>query len=107
MGYMCHHALVVSCFREMRDVHQRAQETFAIGQVSPVCQSPVNGYVSFAVFPDGSKEGWLVSDRANQQRASFVAYLRSLAYEDGSSSYSFVEFSYGDEDGPAFILNEG
>ena len=58
----------------------------------------VNGSRSFLVAPDGSKEGWLESATGDAMRSEFVAYLRSLAYEDGSTPLSWVELSYGGDD---------
>ena len=62
MGYICHHAIVVTSSFEatLSDAWIKARQLFA--NVSPIVSSPLNGYRSFFVAPDGSKEGWDESD---------------------------------------------
>ena len=45
--------------------------------VSDLTPAAVNGYQSFAVFPDGSKEGWWTSAEGDRCRAELIAYLKS------------------------------
>lgn len=97
MGYMVHHAIVVtSSITELIEEAQR--EAFRIfgTLVTPIVESNVNGYRSFLVAPDGSKEGWDESDLGDRRRSRFVAWLRSKYYSDGSSSLKWVEVQYGD-----------
>ena len=56
-----------------------------VGCVSELSEPLWNDARSFAVFWDGSKEGWQPSDLADDARARFVAWLREQAYGDGSS----------------------
>lgn len=97
MGDFQHHALVVTtgyAYPELLAAHGKA---VALGlQVSPITEPVVNGYRSFAVFPDGSKVGWEASNRAHDARQLLIAFLRSLAYEDGSSPLRWVEVSFGE-----------
>lgn len=76
MGYIGHHVMIVVGWEDKRiePAHAKAKE---LGMtVSDVIESPVNGYMSFYVAPDGSKEGWADSEEGDQQRAAFVTWLR-------------------------------
>ena len=98
MGYMRHHAIIVTSFDEdlINEVHARAKEIFPA--VSEIVPSGINGYASFFIPPDGSKEGWSESDAGNERRELFIEYLISFRYEDGSSPLDWVEVQYGDDD---------
>ena len=117
MGYICHHTIVVTSWDEKRlqEAHEQAIKLFSrprideFGKdgslVSPIIKGVVNGYASFFVAPDGSKEGWATSDNGNEAREQFVTYLRNQAYEDGSTSLNYAEVQFGDEAGDTCILN--
>ncbi len=85
MGYICHHAIVVTSWDEriIEQAHDRAREIFP--EVSAILASAVNGYRSFFIPPDGSKEGWGDSAVGSDRRTMFVNYLMAQAYNDGSS----------------------
>lgn len=79
MGLMQHHAIIVTG----REEHVSLAHTYACGLdalVSPVSATGVNGTQSFAIWPDGSKEGWRESDGGDDARASMVSFLESLRY---------------------------
>jgi hypothetical protein len=107
MGYMRHHAILITTFSEedIKSAHEKAVEIFG-DTVSEVRESKINGYRSFAVFPDGSKEGWTDSDAGDSQRAQFVAWLNEHRYEDNSTSYDWVEVQYGDDNHETKIIND-
>ncbi|MGI9410256.1 MAG: hypothetical protein ACR2OV_09295, partial [Hyphomicrobiaceae bacterium] len=71
--------------------------------VSEVLRSIVNGYRTFLIPPDGSKEGWAESEEEDERRNSFVAWLEAQCYEDGSSPLAWAEVQYGDEQGVSKI----
>lgn len=105
MGYMRHHAIVVtgilrdltlSSFPRIEDAHAEALELFP--RVSPIVESEINGYGSFFIPPDGSKEGWAESSAGDGKRARFRVWLYSKEYEDGSSPFKWVEVQYGDDE---------
>lgn len=84
MGYIRHHALIVIG----RDDHgiaiarSKALRIFDgygdwMRLVSPLIKSVINGYASFYIAPDGSKEGWRDSDTGDRKRAEFVAWITS------------------------------
>lgn len=97
MGYMRHHAIVVSCYdmELTKAAYAWALEVFPV--VSPILESRVNHYASFFIPPDGSKEGWSESADGDLERAKFITWLRSKASSDGSSPYGWVEVQYDDD----------
>ena len=100
MGYMRHHAILVTSGieRHIRRAFERAEMTFPLGSVLGPVESSINNYWTFVVTPDGSKEGWSESETGDEARDAFIAWLRSEAYEDGSSPFSWAEVQYGDDD---------
>lgn len=101
MGYMRHHAIVVTGFSQERVdlAHSRAQQ-FG-NSVSDIVLSPLNGYSSFFIAPDGSKEGWEDSDNGDDNRDEFILWLN--AYED-KGYLDWAEMQYGDEGGNDLML---
>jgi hypothetical protein len=99
MGYMRHHAIIVSSWskEEAEKAYNHAVEIFG-KQVTALTPEAMNGYVSFLVPPDGSKEGWEESDAGDVRRSELKAFLRSLAYEDGSTSVNWVEVLFNDDE---------
>lgn len=76
MGYYCHHTIVVIGWNadKVREAHAFAGLTGA--QVSAIGTSAINGWTSFFVHPDGSKEGWADSDAGDERREHIKAWLR-------------------------------
>jgi hypothetical protein len=107
MGYIKHHAIVVTGWEvsqvsEARDYAIRQQMT-----VTEVATSPVNGYWSFLVAPDGSKEGWEASLEGDIERDTFVLFLEQIEPGHGGRKFYALEWSeliYGDEAGPTRIV---
>ena len=104
MGYMRHHAIVVtgpeSVYLSKATIQEVRDACFDIAGevVSDLVKSPMNGYLSFFVAPDGSKEGWAESDDGDDKRKAVIELLESLRYEDGSTSYKYAEVQYGDDE---------
>lgn len=99
MGLIRHSAIVVtSGFRDrLERVHRKATE---LGMaVSGIVDSPINGYYSFFVAPDGSKEGWPDSDEGDRRRAEFAAALEGTRACDGGAYIDWIEVMYGTDDG--------
>ena len=114
MGYMLHHAILITSWDDEKLA--KAREAVVLlgaqygmeGLVSPVCEAHMNRYASFAIFPDGSKEGWEASDEGDSFRGAVVAYLDTERYEDGSSNLHWVEVAYaGDEPDETRIVRHG
>lgn len=77
MGHMRHHAIVVTanCLAYIEPAHTKAREIFGeqVTEILPPTKS--NGYVTFFVGPDGSKEGWSESDEGDAKRREFMSWL--------------------------------
>lgn len=115
MGYIAHHALVVTgCGDNIQNAHAKALEIFSTfdNQVRPVSPAGsslvtglmpgvVNSYETFAIVPDGSKEGWSDSDEGDRCRAELIAWLkRSDTYVD----WALIRFG-GDDYDIALVLD--
>ncbi|RLI72253.1 MAG: hypothetical protein DRP02_02245 [Candidatus Gerdarchaeota archaeon] len=104
MGYIQHHAIIVTSLKsEIGRAHRQAKDIFK--SVGAIRKSPCNGYSSFFIPPDGSKEGWASSDEGNNWRRKFIGWLESQAYKDGSNIFKYVEVMYGDDEGQAEVTN--
>ena len=97
MGYFIHHAIVVTSWSEKRtkEAHNYARIIFAelnacVSEITPMV---TNGYTSFFIAPDGSKEGWPESDACNEARDEFFKKINSL---DGF--VDAVEISFGGDE---------
>lgn len=118
MSYMRHHAIIVTSFMRkkegrqsitLEDARDRAVAAFTIdGQclVSEIVDGAANGYGSFMIAPDGSKEGWPTSDDAEHARDAFIEWLDAQRFEDGSSLFCWVEVQFGDDKGETKVLRD-
>lgn len=106
MGNIKHHAIVVtSDSKEKANMaHKKAKELFK-ETVSELISSEYNGYYSFFIAPDGSKEGWPESEKADLRRKQFNDWVNLQAYEDGSNQIRFCEMFYGEMNGLSKIEN--
>lgn len=57
-------------------------------------ESMYNGFFSFMVAPDGSYQGYEITQVYERSRYDFIAWMRSQAFEDGSSALHWVEVRY-------------
>ncbi len=96
---MAHHTIVVCgvCFGikkmiDIKSVHKKAKTIFPY--VSPLSPKGVNGYQSFFIPPDGSKERWDASDEGNRRRDEFIKWLKSR-----KALVDWVEVQFGDDKG--------
>lgn len=99
MGYMRSHAIIVQDYGYgdwMEKAHAEAVRIFP--WVSPLSDYAVNGIRSFFVPPDGSKEGWAESDDGDARRAEFLAWLKGVKHNDGSSPLAWVEVQFADDE---------
>ncbi len=106
MGYILHHTIVVTSWdgKTLSRAHREARKLFG-KSASPLTPETVNGYRSFFIGPDGSKEGWSESGEGDQKREVFKTWLHKQVYEDGSSSLYWFEASYSSDDRAAKITN--
>ena len=101
MGYMVHHAFIVTCWsnEKIKPVHEAAQRIFG-DLVSEIVESTINGYVSFFVAPDGSKEGWKDSEEGDQRRDEFALWVKQN-YEKYWPKVALIQ--YADDAGNDFM----
>lgn len=106
MGYIRHHAIIVTSVFEnyLKEAHLSAIRIFENRQVSPIVYGIMNGYDSFFVAPDGSKEGWEESEIGDIKRDAFLKKLDSMRCEDGGSYVDWVEVQYGDDNRETKII---
>lgn len=100
MGHQRHNAVVVTSWNKEKVAEAHNQATKMFGWVSPISPEVINGYSSFFIPPDGSKEGWAESDAADKVRAAFMDWIAAKSYDDGSNALCVVDVSFaGDGDG--------
>lgn len=98
MGYIRHHAIIITAYKDslLKKAHVEAERLGL--PTSPIVESHVNGYLSFFIAPDGSKEGWEDSNKGDLRRRAF----KEWTFMQLSSSLDWIELSY-DEDGKVAI----
>lgn len=106
MGYMRHHAILVTSenMKLLRQAKKIASLCFEESMISNYTGAAINGFRSFFVAPDGSKEGWDESNYFDRRRQKFCKRIDELAYEDGSNSVSYAEVMFGDDEGEASVV---
>jgi hypothetical protein len=94
MGYHNHHAIIVTAWDEkyIKETHEKAIEIFG-ETCSEVVGSKINGYVSFFIAPDGSKESGEDSNAGNNRRDDFKRWINK---HDGC--LDAVEIYYGGDE---------
>ena len=99
MGDIHHHAIVVTGWNPAYVAKAHEQATKIFEWVSPISPPVVNGYTSFFIPPDGSKEGWQESNKGESLRSGFISWLsKSLTYDDQSCKVEWAEVGFGDYD---------
>ena len=100
MGYIKHHAIIVTSWDEKRieTAHTVALDTGnnVTGIVGPL----TNGYCTFTIVPDGSKEGWPPSDDGDVSRHMFIEWITN-----NSDRLEWVYVSYGNDDWAATVVD--
>ena len=113
MGYIKHNTIVVTSWQDEHiiksrekaveifnkhfenDIHDKGEKL-----ISQVVNGLVNGYCSFFIAPDGSKEGWDTSDNGDRAREEFIDWLNN----DEDNYCDYVEIVFGGDDGYEKIL---
>lgn len=101
---MRHHAFVVTSYDTQKLVVVWDFAKSLKLDVSGFVSSALNGYVSFFVAPDGSKEGWEASRAGDLKRDLFVEFLDEQRFEDGSTAIRWAELRYGDDEHETLIV---
>ena len=92
MSHVIHEIIAVTSYdqRYIHMAHSRARDLFPTkGGVSAIYHSATNAYYTFVIMPDGSKEGWPEAEEAEKKRVIFIEWLKTQAFEDGSSPYAW------------------
>ncbi len=99
MSYFKHHSIIITSFKKdaIEKARIRAMKDFG-KLVTPMRESAVNNWYSFAILPDCSKEGWGESNMFDNARDRMHGWLIKQRYEDGSSPYDAVEVWFDEED---------
>lgn len=101
MGYMRHHAIIVTSWDEKKTPIWHAEAVKFFGElVSPIIPSVINGYESFFIAPDGSKEGWDDSIDGDKKRDGFIVYLRTQEWPE------WIEVEYQGDGGKSKVKRE-
>ncbi len=103
MGYIRHHAIIVTTWKREFAILAREYAQNLGMQASEILETSTNGVMTFMVGPDGSKEFWPESDSGDKRRADFIIWLDTMRWEDGSTPMKWVEVQYGDEEGVTLI----
>jgi hypothetical protein len=104
MGYIRHHAIVVVSYNDALIEAAHAQANDVGCEVTEIVGPTVNGFRSFMIAPDGSKEGWGDSHDGDARRNAWVEWANKQRYEDGSSSLTWSEIVVGDDDGDSHVV---
>jgi hypothetical protein len=94
VGYIKHDTIVCTAWdaKYVAPVHEKAVQLFG-DLVSEIIEGKSNGQVSFFIAPDGSKEGWDVSDDCDVLRDQFLRYLK-----EANSFVDYVHVRFGGDD---------
>lgn len=77
MGYIIHDAIVVTAFTKAHIEEARLAAERCDLACTELVASPMNGYWSFLIAPDGSKEGWPDSIVGEQRREKWIAWVKT------------------------------
>lgn len=94
MGYIIHDAIIVTGFRkaDVNEAYQHATNECGL-DATTLHNSPMNGFWSFLIVPDGSKEGWADSDTGEIARAKWIEWAKGC-YARGVF-FDWVAVRYG------------
>jgi hypothetical protein len=115
MGTIQNDAIIVTGYKEeILNAHKKAMEIFnadydghqEINLVSPRINHVINCDETFIVSPDGSKEGWDMSDEFNRRRNLYISYLKSRGYHLDWVYISYGEIKYQLMDSSENLENE-
>ena len=101
MGYIRHDAIIAASWKKEHIEAARAKAEEIGLTCSGIVKSPTNGYKSFMIAPDGSKEGWEASDKGIAMRAEWVAWMRGHDREEEPCmwvDWAHVNFGGDDDD---------
>jgi hypothetical protein len=90
MGFIRHDAIIVTA----QDVTEALCKAAEIGlATSRITLSPMNGFESFLIAPDGSKEGWEDSNEGDAMRGEWIAWAKG-----NGDGICWAHVSYGGDE---------
>jgi hypothetical protein len=98
MGIMNHNTIITTTWSEecfdklMLWVNEQSED---LRNLCVAGDAQTNGERTICIVPDGSKEGWPESDKADSLRQSLIERLEADAYDGGSSPWCWVEVGFG------------
>ena len=104
MGYIKHNAIIVTgiepceTFPDLQIVYKKAKKLFG-RTVTKKGKTVTNGFQSFLISPDGSKERWEWSNEFDIKRDKFFKWLRKHKYY-----VDVVEVRFGGDDYDAEVV---
>jgi len=112
MGYIKHNAAIVTNWDEKKLIkaHSKAKEIFkdkfsddvmieaGDNLVSDIIYGIANSQASFFIAPDGSKEGWNTSTKADEARSEFFDWIVS-----SHNLSDYIEVRFGGDDDNEYI----
>lgn len=104
MGYIRHNAIVVTgnysdetFYNTTQKAHNKAVELGLL--VTDIVHGKANGYASFMICPDGSKEGWAISEGFDTRREEWLKWAKTQLID-------FAHISYGGDDSDIVQVHE-
>jgi len=97
MGYIRHDAILVTHWNEdfVVESHEKAIQLGL--PCSNIVESIINGYTSFLIAPDGSKEGWPDSSEGDIARNLWIEWAQEKLKER-EYFVDWVHISYGGDE---------
>ena len=106
MGYIRHDAIVATSWDKKYLIPALARALDFGLSCSDIVESSTNGYVSFLIAPDGSKEGWEESAKGDAARAEWKAWANKQWTNNELYVY-WAHLSYaGDEEADTKIVEQ-
>ncbi len=104
MSYIKLEAIVVSSWSRslLSEAHDKAKDLGLY--VSSIGQQRLNGYRSFLIEPEASKERCEDREEFERKQDDFVAWCEAQRHDDGSSSISWVRVRFGGDDASREIV---
>ena len=101
MGYIRHDAIIVTAWDKKYLEPARGKAVELEMAVSEIISSPINGYESFFIAPDGSKEGWAESSKGDEQRSAWIAWAKA-----SNLYFDWVAVNYGGDDAHRCLITD-
>lgn len=112
-----HHVLVITVsdlklaeklrleISELYKKNMEAKNGFKL--ISPIVESLINHYYTFFIAPDGSKEGYDLSEDGDRIREKTIELLEITKNKLDPHILNYIELFYGDDHLPARIQHQG